>query len=245
MKQAIIHIFGRQHITLPDDQLETLAAYGELVLRANATMNLTAITEKDQVAEKHFLDAWQLLPVLKNLGMADTAGKRSIDIGSGAGFPAIPLAIFLPDLQVTLLESMEKRCAFLRQTAEELQLNNITVVCDRAENWGRGEGRAAYDMVTARAVARLNLLSEYALPLLKNGGYFCAYKGAKATEEISEAKNALALLGGGEAETHPYSLLEPGERCIVTVKKTGDTPEKYPRRVGVPEKKPLSDILAK
>ena len=89
MKQAIIHIFGRQHITLPDDQLETLAAYGELVLRANATMNLTAITEKDQVAEKHFLDAWQLLPVLKNLGMADTAGKRSIDIGSGAGFPGV------------------------------------------------------------------------------------------------------------------------------------------------------------
>ena len=180
MKQAIIHIFGRQHITLPDQQLHTLAAYGELVLRANATMNLTAITEKSQVAEKHFLDAWQLLPVLERVGSSDTAGKRLIDIGSGAGFPAIPLAIFLPDLQVTLLESMEKRCAFLRQTAEELQLNNITVVCDRAENWGRGEGRAAYDMVTARAVARLNLLSEYALPLLKKWRLFLRLQRSKS-----------------------------------------------------------------
>lgn len=239
MEQAIMDIFGRQHITLPDNQLETLAAYGELVLRANATMNLTAITEKDQIAEKHFLDAWQLLPVLKNLGITDTAGKKLIDIGSGAGFPAIPLAIFLPHLQVTLLESMEKRCAFLRQTVAELGLDNVTVVCDRAENHGRGEGRAVYDITTARAVARLNLLSEYALPLLKTGGYFCAFKGAKAAEEISEAGNALTLLGGDKPQTHSYSLLEPSERCIVTVQKVGETPEKYPRRVGVPEKKPL------
>jgi len=142
MKQAIINIFTKQGINLPADQLDKLALYGEMVLETNATMNLTAITEKDQVAEKHFLDAWQLLPALENLGIHSIAGKRLIDIGSGAGFPAIPLAIFLPDIEVTLLESMEKRCHFLRGVAENLSLKNVRIICNRAEAWGRGEGRA-------------------------------------------------------------------------------------------------------
>lgn len=239
MKQAIIDVFAKQGIILPQDQLDKLAAYGEMVLEANATMNLTAITEKDQVAEKHFLDAWQLLPVLEGLGISDLTGKKLIDIGSGAGFPAIPLAIFLPDVEVTLLESMEKRCHFLRGVAENLSLKNVRIICNRAEAWGRGEGRGAYDMVTARAVARLSILCEYALPLLQIGGLFCAYKGAKAGEELGEAENAITTLGGLNKGQYPYQLLEPGERCITVIEKISATPEKYPRRVGVPEKKPL------
>lgn len=239
MKQAIIDIFTKQGINLPAKQLDKLALYGEMVLETNTTMNLTAITEKDQIAEKHFLDAWQLLPVLENLHIKDLTGKSLIDIGSGAGFPAIPLAIFLPDLSVTLLESMEKRCNFLRAVAENLSLNNVTIVCDRAETWGRGEGRGSYDMVTARAVARLAVLCEYALPLLKTGGIFCAFKGAKAAEELAEAQNATTVLGGMLKGQYAYKLLEPGERCITVIEKQSPTPEKYPRRVGMPEKKPL------
>lgn len=239
MKQAIIDIFTRQGINLPSEQLDKLALYGEMVLEANTTMNLTAITEKDQVAEKHFLDAWQLLPVLEGLSIKNTAGKRLIDIGSGAGFPAIPLAIFLPDIEVTLLESMEKRCGFLREVARNLALDNVTVICHRAEEWGRGEGRSAYDMVTARAVARLAVLCEYALPLLAIGGIFYAYKGAKATEELAEAQNAIKILGGVVKNQCDYELLEPGKRCITVIEKISPTPGKYPRRVGMPEKKPL------
>lgn len=239
MKQAIIDIFTKQGINLPADQLDKLALYGEMVLETNAAMNLTAITEKDQIAEKHFLDAWQLLPVLKEVGIIDTKGKRMIDIGSGAGFPAIPLAIFLPDLSVTLLESMEKRCSFLRAVAKDLTLDNVTVVCGRAEAWGREEGRGAYDIVTARAVARLSILCEYALPLLSTGGIFCAYKGAKAAEELKEAQNAITTLGGTMKGQYAYELLEPGKRCITVIEKISSTPEKYPRRVGIPEKKPL------
>ena len=239
MKQAIIDIFTKQGINLPANQLDKLALYGEMVLETNATMNLTAITEKDQVAEKHFLDAWQLLPALENLGIHRIAGKRLIDIGSGAGFPAIPLAIFLPDLSVTLLESMEKRCSFLREVARNLALDNATVVCGRAEAWGRGEGRGGYHMVTARAVARLSILCEYALPLLQIGGIFCAFKGAKAAEEIKEAQNAINTLGGTIKGQYSYRLLEPGERCITIIEKTSATPEKYPRRIGMPEKRPL------
>ena len=114
----------------------------------------------------------------------------------------------------------------------------MQVVCNRAEVWGR-EQRAAYDMVTARAVAKLSVLSEYALPLLKKGGCFFAYKGAKARDEIAESDTALALLGGSVEEVYYYNLSQPGERCIVAIKKEKDTPEKYPRRVGIPEKKPL------
>ncbi|MCI8335948.1 MAG: 16S rRNA (guanine(527)-N(7))-methyltransferase RsmG [Peptococcaceae bacterium] len=239
MKQAIIDIFTKQGIHLPAEQLDKLALYGEMVLETNATMNLTAITEKDQIAEKHFLDAWQLLPVLESLFIKDLAGKKLIDIGSGAGFPAIPLAIFLPELSITLLESMEKRCNFLRQVVEALSLENVTIVCDRAETWGRGEGRSNYDMVTARAVARLSILCEYALPLLKTSGVFCAFKGAKAEEELAEAQNAIITLGGRVKGQYPYALLEPGERCITVIEKISPTAEKYPRRVGVPEKKPL------
>lgn len=134
---------------------------------------------------------------------------------------------------------MEKRCDFLRRVVQNLALPNVQVVCNRAEQWGRSEKRACYQMVTARAVAKLGVLCEYALPLLAEGGYFFAYKGAKAEEEIGEAQNALDLLGGAVVKKYPYTLLEPGERCIVAVEKKGPTPEKYPRRAGVPERKPL------
>lgn len=236
MEQIIREIFAKKQIDLPKDQLEKLSIYGNLVLATNKTMNLTAITEPEQVGEKHFLDAWQLVPVIKELGLSQ---GTLLDIGSGAGFPGIPLAIFLPQLDITLLESMEKRCSFLRQAAEKLGLSNVTVVCNRAEVWGQGEGRARYDMVTARAVAKLAILSEYALPLLKKDGYFLAFKGAKAEEERKEAEHALVLLGGVYARRYDYTLLSPGMGSIIAIQKQGETPAKYPRRAGMPEKKPL------
>lgn len=236
MIKLIENMFAKKNITLNERESSLLASFGDLVIETNQVMNLTAITEKDQIVEKHFLDAYSLVPVIRGLGLEK---EQLIDLGSGAGFPGIPLAIFLPEMEITLLESMEKRCVFLRKVVDTLSLTNVKVCCDRAENWGRSEKRSGYGLVTARAVSSFRVLLEYALPLLKKEGYFFAYKGAKAEEEIKEAEKALSLLGGKVIDVYPYQLLEPGERCIIATQKQSETKEKYPRRVGIPEKKPL------
>ena len=203
-----------------------------LLLEYNEKFNLTAILEREEVIHKHFLDSLAgevFLPLNSNC----------VEVGSGAGFPSIPLKLVREDLKLTLVESTGKKCDFLNIAVEKLGLKNVTVICGRAEELGQRELREKFDVCFARAVARLNTLSEYCLPLVKKGGRFLAYKG-ECGEELNECKNALALLGGGAAESVSYSLPDGyGARTLVCVEKVAPTPQKYPRGRGLERRKPL------
>lgn len=162
------------------------------------------------------------------------------DIGAGAGFPSIPLKIIYPNLKVTIVDSLNKRIKFLNQLAEALDLENVNFVHDRAETFGKGVYRESYDIVTARAVARLSVLSELCLPLVKKGGQFIALKSSKGEEELEEARFGLGILGGKVRETISYELPEEaGERQMILIDKRSQTPKKYPRKPGTPNKSPL------
>ncbi len=198
-------------------------------------MNLTAITEPEEVAVKHFIDS------LLAYEEADFTGKTLADVGTGAGFPGVPLKIYCPSLKVTLIDSLGKRLKFLQQVIDELGLENITCEHLRAEDAGRDKRfREKFDLVTARAVARLSVLSEYCLPLVKKGGKFVALKGSKYAEEIAEGEAALKILGGKLLSSEPVKLpgLDDG-RAIIKIAKTKPTPAQYPRKAGTPEKQPL------
>ncbi len=216
-------------------QLAQFTKYYELLLRGNEVMNLTAITGPEEVAVKHIIDS------LMAYDAAIFSGKCLADVGTGAGFPGIPLKIYCPALKVTLIDSLSKRLNFLTQVIDGLHLDNINCVHLRAEDAGRStEHREVYDLVTARAVARLNVLAEYCLPLVKPGGLFIALKGSKFVEEIDEAEKALKILGGRLLEAKPIKLPDLEDvRAIIIVKKIKAAPEKYPRRAGIPEKQPL------
>ena len=194
-------------------------------------MNLTAITDPDEVIKKHFSDS--LLPYF--LGLIPN-GSSIADVGSGAGFPGIPLAIVLPECSFTLMESIGKRVDFLNTVISELGLKNCRAEKIRAEEVGAkgSEYREAFDFATARAVSRLSILSEYCLPLVKVGGRMLALKSAAAQTEIEEAQKAISTLGGENT-----LIRGTEERNIVTVDKISPTPDKYPRRTGIPEKRPL------
>ncbi len=219
------------------EQLAQFTKYYELLLRGNEVMNLTAITEPGEVAVKHIIDSLMVYDA------AVFPGKCLADVGTGAGFPGIPLKIYCPALKVTLIDSLSKRLNFLTQVIDRLHLDNINCVHLRAEDAGRSlEHREVYDLVTARAVARLNVLAEYCLPLVKPGGLFMALKGSKFAEEIDEAEKALKILGGRLLETKPIKLPDLEDvRAIIIVKKIKAAPEKYPRRAGIPEKQPLGN----
>ena len=222
----------RLDIAFTEEQLSLAEEYKVILLRENEKMNLTAITDDEDIAVKHFADS---LCLLKYGEVAENAAL--IDIGSGAGFPGLVLKIFRPDLRITLMDSLEKRCKFLKSAAGDLGLEEISVLCCRAEEAGREENhRERYDYATARAVAALPVLLEYALPLLKVGGAFLPLKG-KAEED--SADGALAALHGEITVEHHYDLLGQGERTIYIIKKTAPTEEKYPRGVGKPAKSPL------
>lgn len=212
---------------------EKFEAFRALLLEYNEKFNLTAVTEEKEVTYKHFLDSAMgeaLFP----------QGASVAEVGSGAGFPSVPLKILRDDLKFTLIESTGKKCGFLRLVIEKLDLKNVTVCNLRAEEAGKEEAfREKFDVCCARAVARLNTLSEYCLPLVKIGGRFIAYKGA-AEEEIKEAQNAVRILGGRFEEAYKFELPEGyGERTLVVVKKTGATPVKYPRGRGKERNSPL------
>lgn len=216
-------------------QLWQFTRYYELLVETNKVMNLTAITEPEEVAVKHFIDS------LLAFDQEGFAGKTLADVGTGAGFPGVPLKIYCPTLKVTLIDSLSKRLKFLQQVIEELQLENITCVHLRAEDAGRNKSfREKFDIVTARAVARLSVLSEYCLPLVKKDGRFIALKGSKYAEEIEEGKAALKILGGKLLSAEPVKLpgLDDG-RAIVKIAKIKITPAAYPRKAGTPEKQPL------
>lgn len=215
-------------------QLKQFNRYYEMLIETNKVMNLTAITEPEDVAVKHMIDS--LLAYDKEM-----AGKILADIGTGAGFPGVPLKIYCPELKVVLIDSLGKRLNFLQQVIDALELKEIRCEHLRAEDAGRNkQHREKYDFVTARAVARLSVLAEYCLPLAKKGGQFIALKGSKYAEEITEGTEAVKILGGKIVSAEPVKLpgLDDG-RAIIKINKIKTTPAQYPRKAGTPEKQPL------
>ena len=215
-------------------QAQSFQTYMELLLEWNEKINLTAITDPAEIVEKHFLDSLTLLS-----SCTIKQGAKLIDVGTGAGFPGIPLKIMRPDLQLTLLDSLNKRLNFLGEVCDALGLES-TRVHKRAEEAGLDQKmRESYDIAVARAVAPLNVLCEYCLPLVKMKGYFIAMKGPGAREELNGAEHALELLGGTDVELLPLVLPEAGERNLIVVQKKKFTPRGYPRHGGTISKHPL------
>ena len=222
-------------IELSETQKEQFQTYYQLLVEWNKKMNLTSITEEHDVYLKHFYDS--ITPSF----YYDFDGELSIcDVGAGAGFPSIPLKIVFPELKVTIVDSLNKRIQFLNHLAAELGLQDVSFVHDRAESYGKGAFRESYDIVTARAVARLTVLSELCLPLVKKGGQFIALKSSKGEEELQEANFAINILGGNVKETFSFELPEDaGERQMIVIDKRRQTSKKYPRKPGTPNKSPL------
>jgi 16S rRNA (guanine527-N7)-methyltransferase len=223
-------------ISLSESQLHQFEQYYEILVEWNEKMNLTAITEKKEVYLKHFYDS------LTAAFYFDFTKPFTIcDVGAGAGFPSIPLKIAFPHIQLTIVDSLNKRISFLNHLANELKLENVQFVHDRAETFGvKPEHREAYDVVTARAVARMSVLSELCMPLVKAGGHFIAMKAMQASEELEKGKKAITTLGGRIEEIKHFTLpIEESERTIVVIKKEKQTPKKYPRKPGTPGKMPI------
>ncbi|RDU37255.1 16S rRNA (guanine(527)-N(7))-methyltransferase RsmG [Neobacillus piezotolerans] len=230
-------LLGERGISLSSTQLGQFETYFETLVEWNEKMNLTAITERDEVYLKHFYDS------LSASFYFDFSGPFSLcDVGAGAGFPSIPLKIAFPSLNVTIVDSLNKRITFLNHLAKVLKLDNVQFIHDRAETFGTNpRHRESYDIVTARAVARLSVLSELCLPLVKKEGNFVALKAANAKEELADAKKAITILGGRIQETNTFSLpLEDSERTIIVINKEKPTPKKYPRKPGTPAKSPIA-----
>lgn len=221
---------------LDDRALERLSALGDLLL--GAEINVTSVRDPLAVERQHFLDSLSLLTL-----SAVRHATALVDVGSGGGLPALVLAIALPGLHVVALESVGKKCAFIERSAAELGLSNVEVVCARAEEYGRAAGRGSFDVAVARAVATLPILAELCLPLVRRGGVFVAMKSAVSDQESTRGEKALAILGGGRLASHAVDPFPGGDRrWLYVARKTGDTPERYPRRVGVPGRKPLGGV---
>ena len=223
-------------ITLSPHQLSLVEQYQSELYDWNKRFNLTAIHEPEQIQVKHFLDSFSAWCVMK-----DTPINRLIDIGTGAGFPGIPLKILLPDCEVVLVDSVSKKTDFCQHIIDKLNLPGIEVLHDRVEHLAREEDyREEFDWAVARAVARLDTLSEYMLPFVKIGGKMLAMKGDQGPSETQQAQQAINLLGGELSQVQKLTL--PGvteERFLITISKIASTPDKYPRRIGVPSKRPL------
>lgn len=235
-KEQFAEALGAQGIVLTDRQKEQFDQFFHLLVEWNEKMNLTGITEEEQVYVKHFYDS-----VTPAFHFPFDQVESVVDIGGGAGFPSIPLKICFPHLKMTIIDSLNKRMSFLQHVANELGLENVHPVHGRAEDRGQEPGyRESFQLVVARAVARMNLLSEFCLPFAKVGGHFIALKGADITPELNEAKKAIKTLGGKTRKVETFQLMEEaGERSIVIVEKIEATPKNYPRKAGVPSKKPL------
>ena len=224
---------GKAGVALTDQQHEKLGRYIELLLEANQVMNLTRIADRAAAEVQHVGDALTLLPFLP-------AGEMTLaDVGSGGGVPGIPLAIARPDAEVVLLESTKKKAVFLERTAGALELANVRVVGERAEEAASGKLRDACDVVTARAVGAMVFVAEWCLPLVRKGGKLLAMKGAKISEELPAAERAIRLLNGGKAIVHKVELPGAENHVIVEVVKMGRTDAKYPRDPSVAKGKPL------
>ncbi|RIP34919.1 16S rRNA (guanine(527)-N(7))-methyltransferase RsmG [Staphylococcus gallinarum] len=229
-KQLSIH-----GIELSEQQQQQFQTYYQMLVEWNEKMNLTSITEEHEVYLKHFYDS--IAPSF----YANFSQSISLcDVGAGAGFPSIPLKIIFPNLKVTIVDSLNKRIQFLNQLADALELADVNFVHDRAETFGKGVYRESYDIVTARAVARLSVLSELCIPLVKKGGQFIALKSAKGDEELADAAFGIGVFGGKVVDSISYELPEDaGERQMIIIEKRSQTPKKYPRKPGTPNKSPL------
>ena len=229
---------SKHNFKLTDQQIEQFKIYFKFLIEVNEHVNLTRITEENEVYLKHFYDSVTPLFVF---GDVFKDGATLCDVGAGAGFPSIPLKILKPSLKVTIVDSLAKRLTFLKDLIAKLDLDNVELVHGRAEDVGQNKlYREKFDIVTARAVAKMSVLSEYCLPLVKKDGYFVALKGPKAEDELDEGQKALAVLGGKLIKDEELTL--PGtteERTLVLVKKVKETPKKYPRQAGTPRRKPI------
>ena len=234
LKQELTDLAG---MTLEERQFDALRIYADLLAEWNQKVNLTAITSPEEIRLKHFLDSLSCLLVMNG-----TPSARLIDIGTGAGFPGLPLKILQPEMHLTLVESVGKKTNFLSIVVQELGLEQVEIITERAETVGQAPvHRESYDWAVARAVAGLPVLAEYLLPLVRVGGYALAQKGESALEELNAAQTAIETLGGQSRE--PLPVLLPGvpeKRYLVVIEKVRPTPAIYPRRVGIPAKRPLT-----
>ena len=224
---------GLTELGLDDSGTPSLLRYGELLLEKNKVMNLTAITEPEDVAALHFLDSAALLT------LADFKGKSVVDVGTGAGFPGMPMKILEPTVQLTLLDSLGKRINFLQEVCDDLGLTEVACVHARAEEFAAAH-RQGFDIAVSRAVANLAVLCELCLPLVKVGGYFLSMKSVDSGEELEQARKAIRTLGGTVERTMDYRI--PGtdvKHRVILIKKTAKTPEKYPRPFAKIKKNPL------
>lgn len=232
MIKRILDAFEKNGIDITEKQAEQFSTYCEFMLEYNEKVNLTAVTEVDEVIEKHFIDSALGASLIKEKATC-------IDVGTGAGFPGVPLAIMRPDIKVCLVDALNKRIVFLNELIEKTGLTNVYTIHGRSEDLGKNEKmRHKFDYAFSRAVARMNILLEYDLPFVKQGGYMLAWKGPQVYDEVAEAENALKIIGG-KLEKIQVSGLKDSEHYIAIIKKIKDTPQKYPRQAGMLKKKPL------
>lgn len=234
--QAFYQVLIEHGITLTDKQKKQFETYFRLLVEWNEKINLTAITDKEEVYLKHFYDS--IAPILQ--GYIDNSPLSILDIGAGAGFPSIPMKILYPEIDITIIDSLNKRINFLNILANELELSGVHFFHGRAEDFGQDRVfRAKFDIVTARAVARMQFLAELTIPFLKVNGRLIALKAAAAEEELISAEKALKTLFSQVTVNKNYKLPNGDDRNITIVSKKKETPNKYPRKAGTPNKKPL------
>ncbi len=226
----------KMNIRLTDDQKSQFDLYYELLIEWNRIMNLTGITDYDEVNLKHFTDS---LTISRIIDMAQI--NTLIDVGTGAGFPGIPIKIAFPHIKVYLLDSLNKRIKFLNEVIKKLGLKNIYAFHGRAEDFAKDrQYREKFDVCVSRAVANLSTLSEYCIPFVKTGGYFVSYKGGDSDEEVVRSENAITLLGGEIENTDRFFLPDTDiGRTLIKIRKRKSTPNRYPRKAGIPSKEPL------
>ena len=236
MKELLRDSLDKLSIDYDDDKLSKLIRFYELIIEKNKVMNLTAITDGEEFVIKHFADS---LAVINFISL--TPGMKAADLGTGGGFPGVPLAVFYPEVRFVLIDSVKKKLNFISEAAEELEITNIETLHGRAEDIGHSkEHREKYDLVFSRAVSNMSTLAELALGLVKSGGQFIAYKSGNSEAEIEEARKAVKLMGG-ELYSETSVLLPNSDikRNFYFIRKVFPTPEKYPRKAGEPGRKPL------
>ncbi len=233
----LIAYCDEKNIEVTDDKLNQLASFYELLVEKNKVMNLTGITEWDDVVMRHFIDSISIAEIL-DLSKFD---GRILDLGTGAGFPGIPLKIMFPNICITLFDSLNKRIKFLQEVIDGLGLEKIDAIHGRAEEFGRNSTyREQYDLVVSRAVANISTLSEYCLPFVKVGGSFISYKTDTIEDEIKESGKAISILGGKIQGIEHFSLFESDmDRALLEIKKIKSTGKKFPRKAGLPSKEPI------